>query len=90
MESSKKAVSIDLAVLSANVECKNNDDISPRNEGALRTALIPILKKFIYLLKKSTEAFRFKSLTEYGVSLINDQAYCFSDFSKKQTTKVIF
>jgi len=39
------------------------------------TIIIPLLRKFIYHLKKSTEFFRFKSINENGFFLINDNSY---------------
>ena len=52
------------------------------------TTIIPLVKKFIYLAKKSTEIFRFKSLTEKSMTLLGDACH-FSlnnEFTKKQKT----
>lgn len=40
-----------------------------------KTTLIPLLKKFIFILKKSTSNFKFSLLDNNGFSLINDQSY---------------
>ena len=44
---------------------------SPRHRGTV-TTLIPILKKFLYMCKRNTEAFKFKILTPNSYSLVND------------------
>ena len=44
---------------------------SPRHRGTV-TTLIPILKKFLYMCKRNTEAFKFKVLTPNSYSLVND------------------
>ena len=61
-------------------------DEDPRN-AIMSTTLIPILKKFIYILRKATESFRFKSLTKSGLNLISDHAY-FSSLHQTKKTKV--
>ena len=55
------------------------------------TTIIPLLRKFIYLAKKSTEGFRFKSLNEQSMSLLGDVCH-FSlknEFSQNKTV-IIF
>jgi len=49
-------------------------DISPLIDPA-KTTIIPLLKKFIFLLKRRTSFFKFNSLNEIGFSLINDKTY---------------
>lgn len=46
-------------------------------EDAAKTVLLPLLKRFIYILKKSTEKFKFDHLNENAFSLLGDQSHYF-------------
>jgi len=50
------------------------------DEPLKKTLLLPLLKKFIYVLKKSTSFYKFKCLTENAYYLINDRSYIYTDF----------
>ena len=52
-----------------------SENINNRLERQPETMLIPLIKKFIFILKKPTAFFKFKSLSENAFSLINDQSY---------------
>ena len=64
----------------ANEEEDNGNERKNRRNGFSESYMIPFLKKFINNLKKSSSFTKFKSLNEYGFTLIDDQTY----FSKKE------
>ena len=59
--------------------------IGDENEPPTRTTLLPLLKKFIYLMKKNTHFYKFKALTENAFSLLNDPCHF---YVKKSTRNV--
>lgn len=61
--------------------------IGDENEPPTRTTLLPLLKKFIYLMKKNTHFYKFKALTENAFSLLNDPCHF---YVKKNTRNVKF
>ena len=85
LSSSKQLVIMNLQVcndaINLNKEPKEdrNMDISsdnnPKTIKPTKTVLLPLLRKFIYILKKETGFFKFKSLNENGFSLLNDNSY---------------
>jgi len=64
-----------------------NSEQKINDEPPTKTLLLPILKKFIYVLKKSTKFYKFKSLTENAYSLINDPS---DIYTKIQSQNVFF
>lgn len=40
-----------------------------------KTTIIPILKKFIYVMKRTASFYKFQNLNDYGFSLLNDKSY---------------
>ena len=57
---------------------KKEDDIHLKKDEPPKiseTIIIPLLRKFIFHLKKSTEGFRYKSIDENGFFLLNDRTH---------------
>ena len=88
LSSSKQLVIMNLQVcndaINLNKEPKEDIDLDGSSENnhktiipvkPTKTVLLPLLRKFIYILKKETGFFKFKSLNENGFSLLNDNSY---------------
>ena len=85
LSSSKQLVIMNLQVcndaINLNKEPKEdrNMDISsdnnPKTIKPIKTVLLPLLRKFIYILKKDTGFYKFKSLNENGFVLLNDKSH---------------
>ena len=62
----------------SNKERKDDDDVDKLSDKTIKTTktvLLPLLRKFIYILKKETGFYKFKSLNESGFSLLNDSSH---------------
>lgn len=44
-------------------------------ENVSQTIILPILKKFIYILKKGTPSYKFKALEQKDFDLLNDKSF---------------
>lgn len=89
MTSSKHLTTLNLHLCEENSnlnrEPKEKEDIDlyDKTIKTARTVLLPLLRKFIYILKRETRFYKFKSLTEDGFALLNDNSY----FSLKLESK---
>lgn len=57
------------------IEVSSENNPNPKAIKPTKTVLLPLLRKFLYILKKETGFFKFKSLTETGFALLNDNSY---------------
>ena len=51
------------------------DSLFDKTMKRTKTVLLPLLRKFIYILKKETGFYKFKSLNENGFFLLNDKSH---------------
>ena len=51
------------------------DSLFDKTMKRTKTVLLPLLRKFIYILKKDTGFYKFKSLNENGFVLLNDKSH---------------
>ena len=75
-----------------NREPKEKEDIDLYDQTikTARTVLLPLLRRFIYILKRETGFYKFKSLTENGLALLNDNSYFSSSSLESKHVNYIF
>lgn len=55
-----------------------------------KTMLLPLLRKFIYILKKETGFYKLKSLNQKALELINDNSHFSTKIESSLDVKILF